>query len=130
MLSIPELDVNKSLWFRKWNPVPAFDSPDSRFTRTVPEVEPDARVIFSLNFGGLGFADCSLFVSPGTWGLVVDEGERFSVSNGTELRGERGRRVAKLLILSLSLGGGSGIVDQSAAGCCSVEVVLLDDSSL
>ena len=130
MLSIPELDVNKSLWFRKWNPVPAFDSPDSRFTRTVPEVEPDARVIFSLNFGGLGFADCSLFVSPGTWGLVVDEGERFSVSNGTELRGERGRKVAKLFILSLSRGGGSGIVGQFAVGGCSVEVVLLNSSSL
>jgi hypothetical protein len=66
MLSIPEVDVNKSLWLGKWNPAATPDSPDSRFTRTVPKVEVDALVIFSLNFGGLGFAGFSLWAGSCT----------------------------------------------------------------
>jgi hypothetical protein len=76
MLSIPELGVNKSLVCRKCKPTEGFDSADSLLIRTVPTVEFEARVIFSLNFGGFGFGALSSWITDGrpTLKACIDHG--------------------------------------------------------
>ena len=62
IFSMPEVVVNKSLGLRSRNSFLDLESLDSLFTRTVPNVELEARTTFNLNLGCLLLTEFSPFI--------------------------------------------------------------------